>query len=465
LKTEVRKAAPSSLALPALFQKISGPDHVVACNRPFEADTLPLALLHQAFATFQNRCEKAPSDKALACFGTLTISACKWYESETQRRQEIQAILSTHLGLHFLEQKIPGTEFTTDGNLDVVVMPAAIRACNNEHGDALNQAILYYGRFLENALDHPSCYYNFSTRFPSILMVDIGMSLDPQSAHFLTVCQGSYMGFYGAAWDGKRIRVEPLTPLFNLTIHWLDRKARNAIVSSLDAFVAAVNHIEAHYKSIQADAKAKPTRPKTYDPLLQKARFFPFKTSYKHLGEEITLTYDERADSNLVFFATTEQASPRECVIKFAWQYSEAAHKCLMSLSSAPELYECVQISADWTAVVMQRSRFKPLRGYPLTSEQQEKVRCKVENVVRALHKGGFVHGDIRDTNILVNPDMLDSDNVAIHTIDFDWAGQIGEALYPPGVNTTSVKRPSGVKGGELIDVQHDLDMVSYLFR
>ena len=27
------------------------------------------------------------------------------------------------------------------------------------------------------------------------------------------------MGFYGAAWDGERVRVEPLSPRFDLAIH------------------------------------------------------------------------------------------------------------------------------------------------------------------------------------------------------------------------------------------------------
>jgi hypothetical protein len=114
LGTEVRKVAPPSLALPAPFQKNLGPDNAVACNRPFEGDTLPLALLHEAFVMFKSQCEEASSDKGLACFSSLTLSPCKWYESEIQRRQEIQDILSTHLILDFPVQKIPGTESTTD---------------------------------------------------------------------------------------------------------------------------------------------------------------------------------------------------------------------------------------------------------------------------------------------------------------------------------------------------------------
>lgn len=51
-------------------------------------------------------------------------------------------------------------------------MPAAIRGFKDQMGFALNQAILYYSRFLHNALQ--SLNSNHASPFPSILLVDIG---------------------------------------------------------------------------------------------------------------------------------------------------------------------------------------------------------------------------------------------------------------------------------------------------
>ena len=34
------------------------------------------------------------------------------------------------------------------------------------------------------------------------------------------LCETAAQGYYGAVWDGKRIRVEPLTPIFDLSTHW-----------------------------------------------------------------------------------------------------------------------------------------------------------------------------------------------------------------------------------------------------
>jgi serine/threonine protein kinase len=98
----------------------------------------------------------------------------------------------------------------------------------------------------------------------------------------------------------------------------------------------------------------------------------------------------------------------------------------------------------------MDRSRYQMLYGLNLTKDQQEKVRQKVEKALHVLHDAGFVHGDLRDTNILMDFDSLESDDVKIHFVDFDWAGRIGEAKYPSDINGITVKRPEGAEGGKL---------------
>jgi hypothetical protein len=464
LKLEVRKAAPSSLGQPDRFQKIVGPGRVICCNRPFETETIPLVLLHEVFVIFKDRCRDPPSKGALACLNELAPTACVWYGKESDRRDAILNILKKWLHLEFHAEKIKGTEYITDGNLTVIVMPAALRESKNEHGDPLNLAILYYSNFLANALCSPGNFYNFNTCFPCILLVDMGTSSPPSTAHLLMVVSGSYFGFYGAIWDGDRVRVESLTPGFDLATHWKESNTREAIASSLDALVVAVRNIEDHYNQIEVEARDNPT-PKPYHHHLQKARKFPFMTSYEAGGQEIRFAYDQQLDaSKLLFSVFVNGDKPGECLVKFTRQYSEDAHVYLASYNSAPTLRRCVRISAEWTAVIMDRSNYVVLYGLNLTKIQQEKVRQKVEETLQLLHSAGYVHGDLRDTNILINLKSLDSDDVKVHFVDFDWAGLIGVARYPNGVNGKTVKRPEGAEDGELITIEHDKAMVSYMF-
>jgi len=142
----------------------------MACNRPFEYDTLPLVLLYEAFGMFKDRCNAAPSERALVFLNELTVAACEWFPDENQRRATIRSLFQERLNIRFHEEKVPNTEYTTVGNFMAIFVP-------DESGYALNQAILYYSRFLCELIDDHRRLYNFKTCFPCILMVDMGMSV------------------------------------------------------------------------------------------------------------------------------------------------------------------------------------------------------------------------------------------------------------------------------------------------
>ena len=125
---------------------------------------------------FRDRCSTTPSKRAVAFLDELTTPACDWYPDENQRGSAIRSVFQEHLDIRFHAEKVPNSNFTTDGNFAVIVMPAAIRESQKETGNTLNQAILYYTQFLHQALSDHRHFYNFYTRFPCILMVDMGMS-------------------------------------------------------------------------------------------------------------------------------------------------------------------------------------------------------------------------------------------------------------------------------------------------
>src|SRR5437660_9303827 len=81
-----------------------------------------------------------------------------------------------------------------------------------------------------------------------------------------------------------------------------------------------------------------------------------------------------------------------------------------------------------------------------------------IREVLTKLHQKGYVHGDFRDTNIMV----CESDQTKFMFIDFDWAGKIGEVRYPMHVHRgRNLWRPEGVIDEELIKADHDVDMLS----
>ena len=73
---------------------------------------------------------------------------------------------------------------------------------------------------------------------------------------------GSAMGFYGVAWDGERVKVEPLARGLDLTTHWKEVDTRRAIASCFDALVDAIANIQgSDSKRITSPSTPRPGRP------------------------------------------------------------------------------------------------------------------------------------------------------------------------------------------------------------
>ena len=172
LKREFGHGAPSSLAHASEFSRIVGPGHAVDCNRPVTCDSLPIEFHHEAFGRFKTRCRQPPSTNALAFLDKLSSVACIWHKSELFRRDAVKRLFEEYTDFNLDPKPVPETTYTTDGHLEVNIMPAAIRECKNEFGEGYNQVIVYYTKFLQNTFD-PS-YWNLNTRFPCVLMVDEG---------------------------------------------------------------------------------------------------------------------------------------------------------------------------------------------------------------------------------------------------------------------------------------------------
>ena len=139
-----------------------------------------------------------------------------------------------------------------------------------------------------------------------------------------------------------------------------------------------------------------------------------------------------------------------------------------MSKNIAPKLYAVESLPGGWYMVIMEdvRSEYEDLYDFIQHSDQTEDASSRdylldqIRKFLEELHQAGFVHGDIRNTNIMVKKSGLDG---SFYLVDFDWSGRIDEVRYPIGINVTSVNRPDGVVGGELITAQHDIDSLEYI--
>ena len=240
--------------------------------------------------------------------------------------------------------------------------------------------------------------------------------------------------------------VEPLAPSLDLTVHWTKEAERARMATVLDAYFTAIKRIDEHYAAMKIDR-------------VVIDRQYPYQTTLGDSSKPMAeFHYIDRVPGKLVFFAHTA-VGERLCV-KFTRQYSADVHEYMAKLGLAPRLLGIQNIPGGWKMVVTDYSDYIRLAEMAPNANTRMVIRGAVLAAIQKLHDGGYVHGDIRDVNILVNTESC----IQIHIIDFDWAGRIGEATYPLEVNTVTLKRPMDVTGGGQILQRHDIEMAHELF-
>jgi hypothetical protein len=256
----------------------------------------------------------------------------------------------------------------------------------------------------------------------------------------------------------------PILPLF---YHRHDTNMRATVARFFGAYKNAARSLEEYYTVELPRIRSSSTRP---NPL------FPYKNSYTPLTDKSTLQYfvysrSASADDHnrLIFYGKTVglRDAGKPLFIKFVRRYSKAAHECCALQGYAPTLYGFEEVAGGWYMVVMEKldqrySLYHDIHSNSntISNEHRQQIRDALSKCVDKLHSSEMVHGDIRDSNLLIRTD----DTSDIKLIDFDWAGEVNVVRYPMNVNCTDIRRPDTAYDGELVTKEHDLDMIEFMF-
>ena len=207
---------------------------------------------------------------------------------------------------------------------------------------------------------------------------------------------------------------------------------------------------------------------------------------------EATLSFAEQqpfyGNHRSLFVATMHLPNPHPPVsvlVKLVkGKYADDVHRLLAKHGLAPKLYGQIQVEGAPTAYVMEAlgSSWETLHDVlqkskggcksKLGHDHKEGVRLSLKLVLDLLQCMGFVHGDMRPNNIMVQvdeqhlPSISNTDGVAnVRIVDFDWAGSDGVVFYPDTRNNQieDVRWPG--KAGGPIEVGHDEFLVASWWR
>lgn len=236
-----------------------------------------------------------------------------------------------------------------------------------------------------------------------------------------------------------------------MNIH--ETEITSQVTRALCATKQAIHTLETHYKQA-AQLKS------------IKDLSFPYRTHCQAFdGRRIEFRYFERKyPDKLIFLAKT--TDEQILFVKFTRKYSADAHIHCAKKGVAPPLHAVETLPGAWLMVVMDLLDGALYHHLEDSHADRDQLRSRVTQAMEVLHQGGYVHGDLRDVNLMIRKEgEVSSENPGVMLLDFDWAGKLETALYPPNVNPEVKGRPLGAEDGLPILRAHDKAMLDYMFR
>ena len=399
------------------------PDLEVMCLRPPESTFISVALMHPVFSRITDVLmsgQPEPADWKMAA--ELATVLPRNFTVEGRRRDEVNEILNKYIArpenTTIAPKIIAGTRESdgTAGNFFNVEY-------KNEKGlgnaDPYMENVGYYVHFWANS-DGPTkhcCPW---------LMVEV---------------VGQEMGLSGAAWACGYPCAQPLSS--NVPFVSVPQDGHFRLMQSRLCMAIRLGFQQLHqwYTSQAVMLQANPQAT------------FPFQREFQVDGKQVDLLYNEILIPGLrrPLFLATRRDTGKNVVVKFSSHYGTEVHQKLAESGMAPDIYAHLSVGG-MVMVIMDYIEGERWPDHP-TTQQKDNLR----GLAAKLESTGFVHGDLRAPNILVQGDR-------VLAIDFDWAGRAGQARYPIHLNQDE-KWHADACVGCLIEHSHDSFMVDQLCK
>ncbi|KAG8906414.1 hypothetical protein FRB99_006916 [Tulasnella sp. 403] len=408
----------------------------IRCGRPAgDHSTIPIILAHRVFADFVQSCKTYnPTTEDMVFVLRLAEAMCGFYCTEEARASSFRTILKDY-GIPLTSTLVEQTSFTRINGAHLGQCFYAIISVAESFGTTEKDP------YIQGGLSHTAALRK---------VCDTTTRPLPCMHIFFS---GSIVGFAGSILT-EALDMNVLGPMIPLFWHSTDTELRTLAAQMFGAFKQAVATLKAYYEAP--------------DPIPFQDPRFPWVVEYHPLdrpADTRKFRYIRRMAGDQLVYKCQDCDSGERIVVKFVQTYSKEVHLECVALGCAPKLYGFDAIACGWFIVVMELLDLDDnwFLGVAFQGDEVRPIYEEVKKYVSALQARGYVHGDIRRSNVLVKSSK--EQRVSVRLIDFDWAGKVGEAKYPLLVNPDlgGIRKPTGVKGGGCITMEHDLAMVELL--
>ena len=197
------------------------------------------------------------------------------------------------------------------------------------------------------------------------------------------------------------------------------------------------------------------------------SRLFPWIDHFENEGEVTNFVYLKalQAHAACKTFLVQKTGGGHEgelLVVKFVETYGNEVQDFMASHGLAPKLHHCAALADMFPGHSFRRLMMvamDPVSGETLEDKYggsvvPKDVADKIAAVLTTLWDAGWVHGDIRAPNLMID------DGGSVKLIDYDWAGADAKVEYPLRISLGLFLGVDGVVGGRKIRKKHDEGMV-----
>ncbi|CAG8830466.1 43236_t:CDS:2 [Gigaspora margarita] len=416
-------------------------------HRPTNASDIPIQFYRQIFETFINfiwDCQLSDRERKLVLELASVMSGV--FSDESQRADafrcwlelffddeiEIQSAESNESS-RIGERKIYGIIYPKIGRYRVLLANLEVKLEPGMNGDCYIQNDAYYKEFVIKSHMQDSEFYN-KTCLPAFLIDLDGPNLSISGAVCVPfiICD----------------RLTDILPLDRITYN---HAKADDIARVFLALKNSIHILKDYYSSVYESREA----------ICTTSPWFPCINEINLEEGTVTIKYKKRHSihRNLWIVEIQTENTQEMGLVKFTQTYYKEAHGTCLELGLAPKLWAVNNLQQGWKIVVMEYlEEYKPLHTF--NSEIFSKTESVVKNATKSFHDSGYVHGDLRDENIMVK---YKYGKIDIKFVDFDWAGREGEAMYPESLNP-AINWHVDVGWHKLIKREHDHHLVDNIY-
>lgn len=239
---------------------------------------------------------------------------------------------------------------------------------------------------------------------------------------------GCDITFYGLVVVDSQIRLISLTPAYSCIRSASEGRDRESLYRAFTAASVLQAHILNDTQNLLDNPSTAPIIPdnaRRFPAISRLSTYGPSDPQSPDLTFEIVDAFDTRSYRLLYLAKTRRSGVEKHFIIKFAQRYAIELHDLCAKQGHAPSILAYERLPGGWLAVAMEYIEDSTsITSSGLLTQHRDRWTEELINLVKTFHAEDFVHGDLRDVNILCKNDV-------IMLVDFDWGGKVGEATYP----------------------------------